>query len=221
MEKLKILTIEFITRDVLQILTEKPLSLEYTPGQAADISLNKEGWQNEIRPFTFTSLPEDEFLQFTIKTYPERKGVTNELRSLKKYDELILHGVFGAIGYKGEGVFIAGGAGITPFISIFRNLKVENAIGANKLIFANKTRDDIVLNYEFNHLLGKNFINILSDEKSEQYFHGFLNEDFLKTHITDSGKYIYLCGPPPMMDAVEPILARLNISESDIIKEAV
>jgi ferredoxin-NADP reductase len=221
MEILPILSIEFVTRDVLQILTERPPSLEFTPGQAADISINKDSWKEEIRPFTFTSLPDDPFLQFTIKTYPERKGVTNELRSLKRRDELLLHGVFGAIAYKGEGVFIAGGAGATPFISIFRYLKAENIIGNNKLVFANKTRDDIILRYEFEHLLGKNFVNILSDEQSGQYDHGYLSENFIKTHLAGSGKYIYLCGPPPMMDAVEAILKSLNIDQSNLIMEAV
>jgi ferredoxin-NADP reductase len=221
MEILKILSIEFITRNVVQILAERPPSLEFTPGQAADISINKKGWEEEKRPFTFTSLPDDPFLQFTIKTYPERKGVTNELRGLKKSDEFLLHEVFGAIAYKGEGVFIAGGAGITPFISIFRYLKTINSIGNNKLIFANRTRDDIILRYEFEHLLGTNFINILSDDATSQYDHGYLNEDFLKTNTGGSGKYIYLCGPPPMMDAVEAILHEMNIDDSLIIKEAV
>lgn len=221
MDIIKILSIEYITRDVLQILTERPPSLEFTPGQAADISINKNGWKEEIRPFTFTSLPEEKFLQFTIKTYPERKGVTNELRGLKRNEEFILHGVFGAITYKGEGVFIAGGAGATPFISIFRYLKSDNAIGNNKLIFANKTRDDIILRYEFEHLLGRNFINILSGEETSQFYYGNINEDFLRTQLAGSGKYVYLCGPPPMMDAVEKILFRLKIDESSIIKEAV
>jgi ferredoxin-NADP reductase len=221
MDIVRILSAEYITRDVLQILTERPPSLEFTPGQAADISINKDGWKEEIRPFTFTSLPEDNFLQFTIKTYPERKGVTNELRGLKRKDELILHGVFGAIAYKGEGVFVAGGAGATPFISIFRYLKAENIIGNNKLIFANKTKDDIILRYEFEHLLGKNFINILSDEEAGPFYHGYINEDFLKMHLAGSGKYIYLCGPPPMMDAVEAILQGMKIEDSLIIKEAV
>jgi ferredoxin-NADP reductase len=221
MDIIKILSIEFITRDVLQILTERPASLEFTPGQAADISINKNGWKDEIRPFTFTGLPDDKFLQFTIKTYPGRKGVTNELRGLKRGGELILHGVFGAIAYRGEGVFVAGGAGTTPFISIFRYLKAENLVGNNKLIFANKTRDDIILRYEFEHLLGKNFINILSDEEASPFYHGYINEDFLKTQLAGSGKFVYLCGPPPMMEAVEAILSRLNIDESSIIKEAV
>src|SRR5512136_2322225 len=185
----KILTIGHITRDALQIFTERPSGLDFRPGQAIDISINKDGWNNEIRPFTFTSLPDDDYLQFTIKTYPSHKGVTNELLQLRKNDGLILHDVFGAIEYKGEGYFIAGGAGITPFISIFRYLRSRNAIGENKIIFANKTRDDIILKYEFHYFLGKNFINILSDEVVSGYAHGLITGEFLKDHITDLNKY--------------------------------
>ncbi|HBC79849.1 MAG TPA: flavodoxin reductase [Bacteroidales bacterium] len=217
----KILTIGHITRDALQIFTEKPHGLDFTPGQAVDISINKAGWENEIRPFTFTSLPDDDYLQFTIKTYPSHKGVTNELLQLRKNDELILGDVFGAIEYRGEGYFIAGGAGITPFVSIFRYLSSKNAVSENKLIYANKTRDDIILKYEFHFLLGKNFVNILSDEVAEGYAHGFITENFLKEHITDFQRNIYLCGPPPMMEAVEKILSDLNVDQKLIIKEAV
>ena len=116
----KIKSIEHVTHDVLRIVTEKPPSLSFKPGQAADISINKVNWQTEKRPFTFTSLPNYTYLEFTIKTYPSRKGVTNELLKLKKHDELIVADVFGDIAYKGKGVFIAGGAGVTPFIAIFR-----------------------------------------------------------------------------------------------------
>jgi ferredoxin-NADP reductase len=217
----KILTIGHITRDALQIFTEKPHGLDFTPGQAVDISINKAGWENEIRPFTFTSLPDDDYLQFTIKTYPSHKGVTNELLQLRKNDELILGDVFGAIEYRGEGYFIAGGAGITPFVSIFRYLSSKNAVSENKLIYANKTRDDIILKYEFHFLLGKNFVNILSDEVAEGYAHGFITENFLKEHITDFQRNIYLCGPPPMMEAVEKILSDLIVDQKLIIKEAV
>jgi ferredoxin-NADP reductase len=136
----KIISIEHSTHDVLHIVTDKPKGMDFAPGQATEISIDKEGWQNEGRPFTFTSLPTDDFLEFVIKTYPSHKGVTDELLDLKAGDTLIVNDVFGAIAYKGEGTFIAGGAGITPFISIFRDLKTHNKLGDNKLIFANKTK---------------------------------------------------------------------------------
>ena len=216
----KIKSIDKITHDVLQIVTEKPTQYYFNPGQATDISINKKGWQNEKSPFTFTCLPENDYIEFTIKTYPSHKRVTNELLHLKINDELILHEVFGDIGYKGEGTFIAGGAGVTPFISIFRYLQSKNEIGNNKLIFANKTKADIILEQEFKNLLGKNFINILSDEKTEEYANGQITEDFLKTHITDLNKVFYVCGPPPMMEALEKQLVNLQISKKSIVKES-
>jgi ferredoxin-NADP reductase len=87
------------------------------------------------------------------------------------------------------------------------------------LKFANKTQDDIILAEEFNTLLGKNFINILSDEKVDGYAHGQITEGILKAHINDSTKNVYICGPPPMMDAIEIQLANLKIDEKQIIKE--
>lgn len=215
----KIESISFVTHNVLRIKTEKPTNFKFVPGQATEISINKGVWQNEKRPFTFTCLPEDNYLEFTIKTYPSRKGVTNELLKLKKDDELILHDVFGAIHYKGEGVFIAGGAGVTPFIAIFRDLHSKNKIAGNKLIFSNKTKDDIILKEEFENLLGKNFINILSEEKSDDYPYGHISENFLKANISDYKKYFYLCGPPPMMEAVEKQLTGLKVERNLLIEE--
>lgn len=221
MEKqhVKIKSIRHATHDVLQIVTEKPNGINFVPGQATEVFIDKKGWEKEGRPFTFTSLPNANHLEFHIKTYPSRKGVTNELLSLKAGDDLILNDIFGAIAYKGEGIFIAGGAGITPFISILRDLKAKNKLGKNKLIFANKTKSDIILEEEFREILGKNFINILSDEKTKEYAHGQVTEDFIKDNCLSLKSYFYLCGPPPMMDAVVKQLANLKVAEDHIVKE--
>ena len=130
-----------------------------------------------------------------------------------------MHDVFGTIAYKGTGVFIAGGAGVTPFISIFRHLQSKNVIGSNKLIFANETKNDIILEQEFKDLLGNNFINILSDDKVDAYAHGRIIEEFLKADIADLSKKIYLCGPEIMMEAIEQQLANLGVDAKSIIKE--
>jgi len=221
MEKypVKIKSIQHITHDVLQIVVEKPLYYNFIPGQATDVAINKDGWKDKKSPFTFTSLPDDDFLQFTIKTYPSHKGVTNELLQLKKDDELILQDVFGDIAYKGEGIFIAGGAGVTPFISIFRYLQSKDEIGGNKLIFANKMKDDIILAKEFKSLLGDNFINILSDEKTDEYAYGQITEYFLNANIDCIDRQFYLCGPPPMMEAVQKQLSDLGIRKEAITIE--
>lgn len=215
----KIRSIKHITHDVLQLVTEKPEGFNFIPGQATHLSINKPDWKGKKNPFTFTSLPDDDFLEFIIKTYPEHQGVTNEMLKLKVDDALILHDVFGSIAYKGEGVFIAGGAGVTPFISIFRDLHHKNEIASNKLLFANKTKSDILLEKEFTDLLGEHFINILSEEKAEGYAHGQINEDFLKAYVNVTTKQVYVCGPPPMMEAVEKQLSNLHVQKKAITVE--
>ena len=220
MEQLiKIKAIEFVTHDTLHFIVEKPNGLNFQPGQAVELSINKEGWEKETRPFTFTSLPEDKNLEFVIKTYPSHNGVTNELLALQAGDEFIVHDVFGAISYQDEGIFIAGGAGVTPFISIFKNLEKENKIGNNKLIFANKTQKDIILKEYFDHLLGDNFINILSEESKEGYEKGMISAPIIKKYINNYTKYFYVCGPVPMIKAVVNQLSSLGIDKQHIIKE--
>ncbi len=219
-QPVKIRLIEHATHDVLHIVTEKPKDMDFVPGQATEMFLGKAGNDGEGNPFTFTCLPHEDYLEFMIKTYPSHNGLTNELLTLKKGDEVILNDVFGAIAYKGEGTFIAGGAGVTPFIAILRDLKAKNKLGNNRLIFANKTKADIILKEEFQEMLGNNFVNILSDEKTDEYAHGHITEEIIKKNSPDLKGYFYLCGPPPMMDAVEGQLAHLKIHEDSIVKEA-
>lgn len=216
---LKIASIDKVTHDVLRIVTNKPKGFDFSPGQAANIAINKNGWLKEERPFSFTSLPSNNTLEFTIKSYPEHENVTNELLELKKDDELVFHAVFGAIRYKGEGVFIAGGAGITPFISIFRDLKAKNEIGNNQLLFANKKKVDIILEKEFEELLGDSFVNTLSDENIEGYNYGRVTKEFLKENVTDFTQQFYICGPPPMIEEVEKQLVNLGVNKNLITKE--
>ena len=213
-----VLEVEKITHDVLGIKTEKPSGYTFIPGQATEVAINDKDWIKEKRPFTFTNLPGDDHLEFTIKTYPAHKGVTNRLLQLKPGDELIIHDVWGAINYKGKGLFIAGGAGITPFISIFRYLKSINDTSSNLLLFANKTRKDIILEPELNTLLRGNVINILSEENIKGYKHGFITETILK-ELIQPNDILYLCGPPPMTDAVTKYLSNLGVSDKSVVME--
>lgn len=217
-QSVKIKSITYLTHDVLKIILEKPRGLEYNPGQAVDFAINKPEWADQWRSFTFTSLPSDDYIEFNIKVYPSHEGVTNHLLSLKAGDEILIGDVYGDIQYKGEGIFIAGGAGITPFVAILKQLEKEGKVGNSKLIFGNKTKADIIDEPYFKGLLGDNFINVLSNEVLEGYEHGFVNAEIIKNQI-ENHKYFYLCAPPPMMTAVENQLKSLGIKDDAIIKE--
>ena len=140
----KILDIENVTHDVKRFKIEKPKGYEFTPGQATEVSINKESWKNKKRAFTFTCLNNEKNLEFSIKIY-QRGGVTEEIGRAKIGDELEIGEPWGVIHYKNSGVFIAGGAGITPFIAIFRELNRKGKLKGNTLIFSNTTVKDILI----------------------------------------------------------------------------
>ena len=215
----RVLNIEQVTHDVRRFQVEKPEGYSFIPGQATDVTINTPQFRNRKNPFTFTCLNSAPYLEFTIKIYSSRNGVTNELGKLKPGAELIIHDVWGAISYKGKGVFIAGGAGVTPFISIFRDLNSRNEVPGNMLVFANKTKADIILEEEFMQMLGKDFINILADEEAEGYFHGMISTDFLKSVVDDFNTNFYVCGPPLMIKAVLKQLADLGVEKNSVTLE--
>jgi ferredoxin-NADP reductase len=216
---IKIKAIEKLTHNVKKFQCEKPDGYYFIPGQATEISINKEGWKEEKKPFTFTSLNDFPDLEFTIKIYSDHPGVTNELNTLVPGDELIVRDVWGAIEYKGPGYFICGGAGITPFIAILRQLKRENNLNGNKLLFSNRTNGDIILEEELSPMLGKNAFYIITDERSKKYYNGFINEQFIKEHIEDFSKHFYLCGPPKMVEGIQDCLTRLGASPEALVFE--
>lgn len=212
----KIQDIEQITHDVKRFRVEKPVGYSFKPGQATGVAINTPELKKRRRSFTFTGSNEEPFLEFTIKIYPEHNGLTKDLDIAVPGSELVIGSPWGAITFKGKGVFIAGGAGITPFIAIFRDLAARNELSGNMLLFANKTRADIINEKEFREMLGGAFINILSEERAGGYLNGYVDEACLRQHVTDFNQNFYLCGPPPMMRAVTDMLAVLGVDKKAV-----
>jgi len=218
---LTITDIQEVTRDVHQIRFEKPDDYSFTPGQATEIAIDKDGWRDEKRPFTFTSLNSDPYLEFVIKIYPDHDGVTKQIGKLNTGDALIIDEPWGTIEYKGEGVFLAGGAGVTPFIAILRDLDKKGKIGENKLIFSNKTDQDIILKEEFENILGDQFVNAITNEPTDKhlFLDGHIDKAFLEDQIDDFSQPFYVCGPQPFNEAMMKYLKELGADPDALIFE--
>jgi cytochrome-b5 reductase len=217
--KSKVLFTEFVTHDVKRFIIEKPHQYQFIPGQATELAINRPKWKNKPRPFTFTSLNEDKVLQFIIKKYPEHHGVTEKLHQLKTGDELILKKPFGTINYKGQGVFLAGGAGITPFIAILRKLAKENKLADNQLYFSNKKQKDVILEKEFKHMLGDNLKLFLTREEKAGYLNTHIDKQFLSKNISDISQKFYVCGPPGFVKSLRKSLQELGADTEELVFE--
>jgi ferredoxin-NADP reductase len=215
----RILDITQVTHDVKCFRTEKPVGYHFTPGQATDAAINKPGMEEEKRPFTFTGLNEYPYLEFTIKRYTDHHGTTEKIHQLVPGDELIIEDAWGAIEYKGPGYFIAGGAGITPFIAILRALHKQNKIAGNTLLFSNKTAADIIYKEELAAMLGTQAIFILTNESKAGYKNAYINETFIKENIDDFNKHFYLCGPDQMVAAIADSLEKSGAKTDTVVFE--
>ena len=215
----KILSTQYITHDVKQFRLEKPEGFSFTRGQATELSVNKNEWRDKKNPFTFTSLPDTPYLEFTIKIYTDRNGVTKQLSTLIPGDTLILREPWGAIEYKGPGYFIAGGAGITPFIAILRYLKREGLVSDNKLFFSNKTDTDIILADELKLILGDNAHFTVTRQKDSSYDQRRIDEAFLRAEVNDLSKHFYMCGPDAMVLGLAETLQKLGAAADTLIFE--
>ncbi len=215
-EKVKIKSIGRVTHDVKQFVVEKPAGYNFTPGHATEVSINKEDWKDEKRPFTFTSLQEADDLEFTIKIYPDHEGVTEQLDKLKPGDELIIRDTWGAIEYKGPGYIIAGGAGITPYIAMLRDLNKKDKIQGMELFFSNKTDKDIILKEELDDILKNKATYVITDQEDTRYTNAYLDEEFLKKNITDFNSQFYVCGPPKMTEGINKILKKLGANPDSV-----
>jgi cytochrome-b5 reductase len=161
---------EFVTHDVKRFFLTKPRNFGYEPGQGVKMVINEPKWRNEeSRPFTPTSLRDDKILEFTIKRYPTLRGVTDKLHSLGVGAKLLKSEAFGTITCKGPGVFIAAGAGVTPFIAISRHLAREGKIDSNSLISSNKPPADVICEKELRHYFGSRCIITFTRESTPGY----------------------------------------------------
>lgn len=218
-EVVKIIRIEQVTHDVKSYTVERPENYDFIPGQATEVSINKPEWKDEKRPFTFTSSPENDQLEFIIKSYRDHDGVTNELDKLDPGDELILRDVWGAIQYKGSGWFIAGGAGVTPFIAILRKLHADNQLDNNFLLFSNKASRDVILETTFNEWLGDHFVSTLTQENASGHLNRKIDKPFLEKQIIDFDQNFYVCGPEQMVKDISGYLEELGAHASSIVFE--
>jgi ferredoxin-NADP reductase len=218
---IKIIKVEEVTHNVRRIVVEKPGGYRFIPGQATEVSIDKDGWREKKRPFTFTSLNEWPELEFVIKVYGNRDGVTNQIGMLKKGDGLIIRDVWGAIHYEGEGIFLAGGAGVTPFIAILRQLRKEGKLEGNVLIFSNKSEKDIILRDEFYEMSkeGLKVFFTLTEEENEKYGFGRIDEEMLKRLVDDFSKKFYICGPVRMVGEMQHLVKKLGADSDSIIVE--
>jgi len=215
--------IEPVTPSTYRLTFDKPDGFTFSPGQATDVAVLKDGWEDEKRPFTFTSFPDDHHLEFVIKSYPHHDGVTEQIGLMTAGDKVRIEDPWGAIADKGRGVFFAGGTGITPFIPILRDRARAGTIDGCTLVLAAKTEDELILKSEWDKIDGLETVYVLSDENKAPFDHGRICLEVANEFVAGVGEgdhMFYVCGPDGMVTNVVDNLTYMGVTEDRIVKEA-
>jgi len=206
----KILKKNWLTTNVLCLTLEKPPFYSYRIGQAVEVTLDLPQFYGDRAPFTLTSLNSDEYLELIIKVYPDHNGITLAISNLREGDKLIIGDPWDSYRNLGPGIFIAGGTGITSFVSFLRQLKGAQNLSETRLFFVNKTEQEIFLSEELRQILGQNYVNVLTRENKENFLSGHIDVDFLRKHIPDLHRPFYICGPGGFSEQIKNQLVTMG-----------
>ena len=213
------------THDVKTFRLSPSKRIDFLPGQYCLVSfINNREFADEQRPFTFSSSPtEKNFIEITVK---DMGGFTTALHRLAPGKRLLLDGPYGEkLNFdetvKENAVFLAGGSGITPFISAIRYSIAKNLQNKLLLIFSNRTEKDIIYREELSALNRDNIkiVYALSDEIPEGWSGetGVISLEMIRRYVENpQEKLWYICGPPKMIDAMKEILRSMEISEKNL-----
>ncbi len=225
-----------ITNSTLLLTLEKDPEesriFSFQPGQYAAISYSRNHRPSVARCFSIVSSPTDQhILQFSMRT---RGKYTSALAKLKQGDEVRVRGPFGGFIFDSDrdknAVFIAGGIGITPFMSMMQ-FATQLRIASNiTLLYGVANQDDIPFYDELTamqkanprlkvvYVVGGGEIDKLKKDTTAT---GFVNEDVLNLHADAYHDATYfICGPPPFMNGVLKVLQAKQVPKQRLITEA-
>jgi ferredoxin-NADP reductase len=211
----------------------KPSQFDFKPGQSADVTLYnppETDAEGNTRTFSIASSPFESQLMFAT-----RMRDTAFKRSLKKIPLGTAVKIDSPMGsftlYKNPAkpaVFLAGGIGITPFVSIVGQADRDRLPHKLYLFYSNRRPEDAP------------FLEALQKlEKSNPNFHlvctmtampqskqewkgetGLIDKEMLSRHLASlQGPIYYVAGPPPMVAAMRKMLVEANVDEDDIRTE--
>jgi propane monooxygenase reductase component len=223
----EVASIEAVTHDMRRLVLRlvEPKEIKFFPGQYVDITVPG---TEASRSFSManTSSRETGELEFVIKIYPD--GLFSHFldTELKVGDRLDIQGPFGVFTLRdseADLIFVGGGAGMAPILSLLRTMAERGVRRKATYYYGARRRRDLCFTEELRALQdvlpGFRFVPALSEPTEEDAWDGEIGlvTDVVKRYeSTLTGAHAYLCGPPPMVEAAMPVLGGLGVEAKRI-----
>jgi len=211
------------TADVNSYRFARPAGLTYKPGQYFFITI-KQSDKELTHHFSFSSSPtENDHIEFTKKLSDSEYSKT--LKTSKAGDWARIDAPYGQFTFEGEYpkiALLAGGIGITPFVSICKNATDKRLNTKITLFYGCRTENDIAFKQELECMQKENEnlkIVFTVNEATPQWKGsvGLINAELIMKEMPDyKENMFYLCGPPPMVTAMEKLIVSIGLQKEKL-----
>jgi propane monooxygenase reductase component len=217
---------DHVTHDMRHLVLRlvEPAEVKFFPGQYMDIAIPG---TDVVRSFSMANTSSREgMLEFVIKVYPDGRFSHFLDTELQVGDRLDLTGPFGVFTLRDgdeDLVFIGGGAGMAPILSLLRSMSERGIRRKATFFYGARGRRDLCFTGELRALAETlpdfSYVPALSEPGDGD---GWTGETGLITNVVKrlageiSRVHAYVCGPPPMVEAAIPLLERLGVQEKRI-----
>ena len=210
----------------------KPEGFTFKPGQAIDLMLDVPGLTGDAARHAFSLVCAPTENELIIATRMRDSAFKRALGALPIGAKVAIDGPFGSLTLHNKvarpACFIAGGIGITPFMSMLRHAAQQQSEHRLVLLYSNRRPEDAAFLAELQDLERRNrnfrLVATMTDmEKSAASWGGetgMIDADFLSRVLTDlPSAIVYLAGPPGMVEAMRAVLEKAGVDSDDVRSE--
>ena len=199
----------------LSVNLDKPEDLSFLPGQYVNIGLPG---GSETRSYSFSSAPGAQHASFVIRNVRNGKMSSYLCNGAKVGDAISFNGPYGSFYLRDitrPTLFLAGGTGIAPFLSMLESLKEKNPKHPVRMVFGVTNDFDLVeldaLDRYKQTLPDFDYRTCVSADQSAHPRKGYVTQHIDASWLNNGDSDIYLCGPVAMVDSVRNWLAEGGI----------
>jgi ferredoxin-NADP reductase len=211
------------TADVTSYRFARPPELSYKPGQYFFVTI-KQGDKELTHHFSFSSSPtEKEYFEFTKKLTDHEYSMA--LKAVKVGDWARIDAPYGQFTFEGEYpkiALLAGGIGITPFVSMCKYAADKHLNSKITLFYGCRTENDLAFKQELENMQEENknlkIVFIVMEATSQwKGATGVITADMIKKELPDYLENVfYVCGPPPMVTVMEKLVASIGLQKEQL-----
>jgi benzoate/toluate 1,2-dioxygenase reductase subunit len=207
----------------LSIKGEALNQLAFLPGQYVNL---KVPGSEQTRAYSFSSLPKDGEVSFLIRNVPGGLMSSFLTGLAKAGDSMTLAGPLGSFylrEIKRPLLLLAGGTGLAPFTAMLEKIAEQGSAHPLHLIYGVTNDFDLVEMDKLEALAARipnfTYSSCVANPESSYPHKGYVTQHIEPKHLNDGEVDIYLCGPPPMVEAVSQFIREQGIAPANFYYE--